>query len=123
MSHSRLKDKIVEIKDLIKKVIELKTELLRLNFLEKSSMLLGHFILLIICLLFLCFSIFAFSFALAYLLGGWINSFVLGFVIVAFGYLLLLALVYWGRYTLIINPLLRALQKLLFLDDDDEKAY
>ena len=119
MSHNNFVDQYTRIKDFVTKYLSLKGELLKLNILEKSTMILGHFVLLIICLLLACFALLAFSFALAYLLGAWLNNFFIAFIIVAGLYILLIALIYAFRFKIIINPILRALERMLFLNDEE----
>lgn len=98
----------------LKRYLYLKLDYYRLDTLEKGSLFLGNMLLVLICLLFSCFALLCLSFAIAYLLGSWLGSFVWGFLIIAAVYIVLILSFIKFKEHLLINPMIRILDETLF---------
>lgn len=102
----------------IKKYFQLQQNLLKVEAVEKLTILMGMFLLLILLMILGTGALFYILYALAYLLEPYVGGLVTSFGIIGFFYLLLLVLIVVLRKPLILNPLARFLYK-LFLKDSD----
>ena len=100
--------------DDIKKYLLLKKEFYYLDVLEKCSLFLGYMILLIAVLLLGCFALLTLSFAIAYILGDILGSFIGGFLIITAFYIVLIIILFVFKKQILINPIVRVLNKTLF---------
>jgi hypothetical protein len=119
MESNKISDNVSEMTGNIKEYVRLRLDLLKLSLTEKLARLASFcIILLIICIVFLFFSLFI---SIAFVL--WFREYVgpvyVGALIVAGFYLLLGAVVYLFRNSLFVNPFISMLSK-VFLEDHDE---
>ncbi|MDD4141755.1 MAG: phage holin family protein [Bacteroidales bacterium] len=107
-----------------KDYIKTRYDLLKLELLEKTSRILSVLIMIIISLFLLLGALIYFSFALVSWMETVFGSMIPGFLIIGGVFLIILFLVYIFREKILINPLIRAISKILFEEkesgDDDE---
>ncbi|MFM6924489.1 MAG: phage holin family protein [Ferruginibacter sp.] len=113
-------EKIEELADNIKQYVNNRVDAVKLTAAEKSSAIIANLIAgLIVATVFMFFIVFA-SIALSLLLGNWIGSTWAGFLIVAGLYLLTGMIVWTAREKIIRLPIMNALIKQLFGEEDEE---
>jgi len=107
----------------LKQYAETRIETMKLKTAEKTSQVMASLLAgIIVSIVFLLFIIF-FSIALSIILGGWIGQAWSGFLIVAFLYLLI-GMVVWKRKAKLIQlPVMNAIIKLLFKNNNDDSQY
>ena len=108
-----------QLKKEIQEYIRLRYDLLRLNVLEKTAGILALFLLILVVTVSVLAAFLYFSFALAFVLhehGG--LSLAAALCIIGGVFLLLSLLLYAFRKSLIINPLIRQLSRILFQDEE-----
>lgn len=107
-----------------KDYIKTRYDLLKLELLEKTSRILSVLIMIIISLFLVLGALIYFSFALVSWMETVFGSMIPGFLIIGGVFLIILFLVYIFREKILINPLIRAISKILFEEkesgDDDE---
>lgn len=112
--------KAEELADSIKEYVNAGIDSVKLNVAEKTSMLIANVLAaMVVAAVFLFFIIFA-GIALAFGLGEWIGATWAGFLIVAGLYLLLAIVVWAARERIIRLPIMNALIKQLFSNDDED---
>lgn len=112
--------KVEELADTIKEYVNTRIEAVKLNAAEKSSAVIANVVAgLIVAAVFMLFVLFS-SIALAIGLGHWIGKPWAGFLIVAGLYLLIGIIVWTARVKIIQLPVMNALIKQLFGEDDEE---
>lgn len=102
----------------IKKYLALQTEYVKVDFVEKLSIILSTLLIITIVLVMVVAALFFLFFSLAYALEPVLGSLALSFALIAGLYLLLTAIFYSLRKKLIINPLVRLLTN-LFLNNSN----
>jgi Putative Actinobacterial Holin-X, holin superfamily III len=104
----------------IKAYVDTRIEAVKLNAAEKSSVVIANVAAgLVVAAVFFFFIVFA-GIALSFALGEWIGKTWSGFLIVASLYLLIGIVVWTARGKIIRLPVMNALIKQLFRDDDEE---
>ena len=112
--------KVEELADTVKEYVNNRIESAKLTVAEKGSAVVAVLIAgLIIAAIFTFFIVFA-GVAFALLLGGWMGKTWAGFLIVAGLYLLLGIVIWAARDKLIRQPIMNALIKQLFGQEDEE---
>lgn len=112
--------KIEELTDTVKEYINTRVESVKLTVAEKTSIVIANVVAgMAVAVVFLFFIIFAGT-ALAFGLGEWIGKTWAGFLIVASLYLLVGIVVWTAREKIIRLPIMNALIKQLFRNDDEE---
>ena len=115
--------RVEELADTIKEYVNTRIESVKLSAAEKSSAVIANVLAgLIVALVFFFFIIFA-SIALSFGLGEWIGKTWAGFLIVAFLYLLAGIVVWAARGKIIRLPLMNALIRQLFSNEDDNEDH
>ncbi len=115
--------RVEELADTIKEYVNTRIESAKLSAAEKSSALIANVLAgIIVAFVFLFFIIFA-SIALSVGLGEWIGNTWAGFLIVACLYLLGGIVVWVGRGRIIRLPLMNALIRQLFSNDEDKEDH
>ncbi len=113
-------EKIEELADNIKQYVNTRIDAAKLTAAEKTSAVIANLIAgLIVATVFMFFIVFA-SIALAIFLGVWIGKAWAGFLIVAGLYLLIGVFVWTAKEKLIRMPIMNALIKQLFGEEDEE---
>lgn len=111
--------KIEELADTIKEYVNTRVESVKLNVAEKSSVVIANVVAgMVVAVVFFFFMIFA-GIALSFGLGEWIGKIWAGFLIVAFLYLLTGVVIWKARGRIIRLPVMNALIKQLFSNDDE----
>jgi fatty acid desaturase len=112
--------KVEELADTVKDYVNTRIESVKLNVAEKSSAVIANLVAgLIVVSFFMLFFLFG-SIALAFGLGEWIGKTWAGFLIVS-GFYLLIGIVVWtARVKIIQLPVMNALIKQLFGEEDEE---
>jgi high-affinity Fe2+/Pb2+ permease len=112
--------KTEELAENIKEYVNARIESVKLNAAEKSSAVIANVIAgLVVATVFFFFIVFA-GMSLSFLLGEWIGKTWAGFLIVAGLYLLIGIVVWAARGKIIRLPVMNALIKQLFREDDEE---
>ncbi len=112
--------KIEELTDSVKEYVNTRVESVKLSVAEKSSALVANLVAgMLVAAVFLFFLIFA-GIALALVLGEWTGKMWAGFLIVAGIYLLFGFIVWIAREKIIRLPVMNAMIKQLFSNDDEE---
>lgn len=101
-----------------KEYISLRYDLLRLEVLEKLSLILSLFILIVISVMLALAAFVYFSLAFAYYLKSLLGSMTPGLCIIGGIFILILILIVAFRKQFIINPLIKRISKILFKDTD-----
>jgi hypothetical protein len=115
-------EKLEGLTDHVKEYINTRVELTKLRLAEKTSLVIGNLIaVIIVVLLFLFFIVFG-SFAGAWALSDWIGKPYSGFLIVAGFYLLLGIIVWIARGKLIRFPVMNAIIRQLQKKDVDDHS-
>lgn len=96
----------------VKKYVELQTEYLKVEFVEKLAILLSTLIIITIILVLLFAALFYLFFSLAYILEPVLGSLALSFGIISGIYGLLIAFFVSFRKQFVINPLVKFLSNL-----------
>lgn len=103
----------------VKKYVELRTDLAKLDFTEKLSIIFSGAILVIIFSVLGLLILLTCSFMLVYVLNDYFQNLVLSFGIVCAAFLLLSLIVYWKRDQLVTRHVVKFLGK-LFLEKEDK---
>lgn len=112
--------KMEELTDSVKEYVNTRVESVKLSVAEKSSALVANLVAgMLVAAVFLFFLIFA-GIALALVLGEWTGKMWAGFLIVAGIYLLIGIIVWIAREKIIRLPVMNAMIKQLFSNDDEE---
>ena len=112
--------KMEELTDSVKEYVNTRVESVKLSVAEKSSALVANLVAgMLVAAVFLFFLIFA-GIALALVLGEWTGKMWTGFLIVAGIYLLFGIIVWIAREKIIRLPVMNAMIKQLFSNDDEE---
>lgn len=112
--------KTEELAENIKEYVNARIESVKLSAAEKSSAVIANVIAgLVVAGVFFFFIVFA-GMSVAFLLGEWIGKTWAGFLIVAGLYLLIGIVVWSAREKIIRLPVMNALIKQLFRDEDEE---
>lgn len=103
----------------VKKYINLQGQYLKLELVEKLTILLSTLILVFVLGMLGIMALFYFSFMLVYALDSFTNSLIASYAIIGGGLLIIAFIIYKMRQTLIFQPMVNFLGK-LFLDEDNE---
>ena len=103
----------------VKKYINLQGQYLKLELVEKLTILLSTLILVFVLGMLGIMALFYFSFMLVYALDSFTNSLIASYAIIGGGLLIIAFIIYKMRQTLIFQPMVNFLAK-LFLDEDNE---
>lgn len=106
--------------DEAKEYASLKFELLKLNLLEKLSLILTLFVVVIIAVVLMLVALTYFSLASVYALKGVLGGVAVGFCIVGGLFVALTILVLIFRKQWILNPLIKSLSNILFKEDEKD---
>jgi len=102
----------------VKKYVELQTEYVKVEFVEKLSILLSSLLIVIVIIILGLGAMFYFFFFLAYSFENYFGSLATSFGIISVIYLLFVGVLIIARKTLIINPLVKFLSN-LFLNNSN----
>lgn len=100
----------------MKHYIELQKNYIKLDIIYKLTVLLSTLILLFILIVLSMITLFYLSFTLAYVLEPIVGGLTISYAIITGGILIITALIYVCRQTIIIQPLTNFLANLLFND-------
>lgn len=103
-----------------KEYTQLRYKLLKLEFLDKSSQILGLIVMVIVLTVLVLGATIYFSLAVIYALKPVFGGLTLGFCLFGLLYVILAAILFLLRKPLIINPLVTQLSAILYADDDAE---
>lgn len=103
-----------------KEYTQLRYKLLKLEFLDKSSQILGLIVMVIVLTVLVLGATIYFSLAVIYALKPVLGGLTLGFCLFGLLYVILAAILFLLRKPLIINPLVTQLSAILYADDDAE---
>ena len=101
-----------QLYDDVKKYVELQTDYIKVEFVEKTTILVSSLLIIILVVILAMAALFYLFFSLAYSLEPVFGSLAISFSIISALYLLLIVLLFAFRKGLIINPLVRFLSKL-----------
>lgn len=104
----------------LKRNIELRSELIKLDLTDKLTRILSGFLLILFLSIIGLIVLFNCSFALAYAIDTYLNDMALSFVAVGGIFLVLALCIYWMRNRLITQPIVNFLARLL-LEKDNKK--
>ena len=96
----------------LKKYVELQAEYLKVEFVEKLTILVSTFLIIIIITVLAIAALFYLFFSLAYALEPLLGSLAISFAIISGIYVLLILFLVILRKRLVINPLVKFLSKL-----------
>lgn len=114
-------EKIEELAAHVKEYINNRISLIKLNTAEKTSRIASYLIAIAMALTFFLFFIIFSSIALAYAFAEWTGKLYWGFLIVAGIYLLLGIIIWAARVKLLQLPIMNALLKEFFKDDENDE--
>ena len=101
-----------QLYDDVKKYIQLQTEYVKVEFVEKLTILISALLIIFLVIILLMGALFYLFFSVAYLLEPFVGSMTMSFFIISAFYFLLTGLLFVFRKRLIINPLVRFLSRL-----------
>lgn len=104
----------------IKRYIELQGQYIKLDLVEKLTILLSTLILILLMIILCMTAFFYFSFMLVYVLADYIGSIIASYAIIGALVLLIAGIIYYYRKPLIFQPMVNFLAK-LFLDEQHKK--
>lgn len=104
-----------------KKYILLQKEYVRLELIEKLTILASAIILVTISIILGMMALFYLSFSLAYIMAPHVGGLTVSFAIITVFILLLLAIIYLFRKQLIIKPLVRFMASVFTNQEESEK--
>lgn len=96
----------------VKKYVELQTEYVKVEFVEKLTILLSTLIIVTLVLILVVAALFYLFFSLAYTLEPFFGSMAISFAIISGIYVILIALLMIFRKRFVINPLVKFLSNL-----------
>jgi len=96
----------------VKKYIELQADFIKVEFVEKLTILLSTLLIITLLMILAIAALFYLFFSLAYAIVPLVGSLAISFCIISGIYLILIIILYVFRKNLIINPLVRFLSKL-----------
>lgn len=105
-----------------KEYIELQSDMLRLNLVEKLSLIISYLVVMIIGLFLGLAAFVYFSMAFVFWLGTFFNSLIPGFLIMGGIFVLILVLFFIMRKRLLLNPIIRKMSAILFNDISNEEG-
>lgn len=108
-----------ELVDSLKKYVRLQKEYVRLELIEKLSLILSGLVLVLAMICLGMIALFYFSFAMVYILAQYVGGEAVSFSIVTACILLLLLIIYFKREALIVKPFVRFLAKHLTEDSEE----
>lgn len=117
----KLFSKIEALTGSVKEYVNARIESVKLNAVEKSSVVISNAIARMMVAVVFIFFIGLASVALSIILGEWIGKAWAGFLVVAGLYLLIGVLVWVGKEKLIRLPVMNALIRQLFNNDEKDK--
>jgi hypothetical protein len=121
MENTRIADNISEVIDASRKYIEANLKLFKLSLLERLSkvvsLVISTTLVMLVGTLFLLFL----SLAAGVYIGDLLQSRALGFLVMALFFLLLVIVLWKKRKTLVINPVIRSLNDIVFTGDEPEE--
>jgi hypothetical protein len=121
MEKTRIADNISEVVDASKTYIEANLKLFKLSLLERLSkvvsLIISTTLVMLVGMLFVLFL----SLSAAMYIGGLLESRTLGFLIMALIFLVIVIFLWVKRKTLVINPIIRTLNNIVFDDNENEE--
>jgi uncharacterized membrane protein YqjE len=112
-------DNFQQLYDDVKKYVELQTEYVKVEFVEKLTILLSTLLIIGIAMVLVIAALFYLFFTLAYALQPLFGSMALSFALITGIYLLLIVLFMIYRKRIVINPLVRFLSNLFLKNKED----
>ena len=106
----------------VKKYINLQGQYLKLELVEKLTILLSTLILVFVLGMLGIMALFYFSFMLVYALDSFTNSLIASYAIIGGGLLIIAFIIYKMRQKLIFQPMVIFLAKLFLYEDNEPKA-
>lgn len=119
METSDTKNNFKQLFDDTKQYVKLQTDYLRVQSVEKLTILLSTILIALIILIFAAGALFYLFFTLAYAISPFVGGLAVSFAIITLLYLILIAILYVFRKKWVLNPILNLLMK-LFYDKTDE---
>ena len=121
MEAQKISENFSELADNVKKYIQLRIDLLKLNILEKISKLVSYLVITVVFFLLFLFFILFISMGFIFWFRDNLGPEWIGSLIVAGFYIMIGIQIYLLRFRLFINPVVTRLSKILFEDEDKEK--
>jgi len=112
-------DSFQQLHDDVKKYVELQAEYVKVEFVEKLTILLSALLIIGMVVVLVIAALFYLFFSLAYALLPLLGSLALSFGIISGLYVLLIALFLIFRKKIVINPLVRFLSNLFLKNKED----
>jgi len=112
-------DSVQQLYDDVKKYFELQTEYVKVEFVEKMSILLSTLLIIGLVLVLAFAALFYLFFSLAYILQPLLGSLALSFALISAVYILLTVFLFSYRKRLVINPMVRFLSGLFLTKNED----
>lgn len=101
----------------VKKYVELQTEYVKVEFVEKLTILLSTLLIIIVMLILAICALFYTFFSLAYTLEPLVGSLASSFAIISILYVALIVVFFLFRKQIVINPLVRFLSNLFLTNN------
>jgi len=121
MEKTRIADNISEVVDASKTYIEANLKLFKLTLLERLSkvvsLIISSTLVMLVGSMFLLFL----SLSAAMFIGSLLDSRTLGFLIMALFFLIIMLFLWFRRKTLVINPIIRTLNDIVFTDNENDE--
>jgi hypothetical protein len=121
MEKTRIADNISEVVDASKTYIEANLKLFKLTLLERLSkvvsLIISTTLVMLVGTMFLLFL----SLSAAMFIGSMLDSRTLGFLIMALFFLIIMLFLWFRRKTLVINPIIRTLNDIVFTDNENDE--
>ena len=121
MEKTRIADNISEVVDASKTYIEANLKLFKLSLLERLSkvvsLIISTTLVMLVGMLFVLFL----SLSAAIFIGSLLNDMALGFLIMGLFFLVIVLFLWAKRKTLVLNPIIRTLNDIVFEDTENNE--
>lgn len=114
-----LLEKLGESYGFLEQLVDNRVELFKIRATERSSKLIAGVVLALTMVVLLNFTVFCLLLAMGFGLAEWIGSPALAFLIMAVSFVLLAAIIYGFRQTIILNPTIRQVIKEFYPDEEE----
>lgn len=121
MENTRIADNISEVIDASRKYVEANLKLFKLSLLERLSKVVSLIISTTLVMMVGSLFVLFLSLSIAVFIGDLLNSRALGYLVMALFFLLIVIFLWIKRKTLVINPVIRSLNDIVFTDDEKEE--
>ncbi len=120
MEPNRISDNVSSMTENVKDYINLRIDYIKILLTEKIARLASYFLMSVIFFILGMFLILFISFAFVFWYGDEVGPTFVGALIIVGFYVLMGLVIYWMRYKLFINPLVKKLAKIIMEEENED---